>query len=72
MSPVQRRLAYQADVTYGTAKEFGFDFLRDRLAVRRRSQTTAEDIAAADRRGVGRNPAATTETGRCNVRLMPC
>lgn len=26
----QRRLAYQADVTYGTMKEFGFDFLRDR------------------------------------------
>ncbi len=49
-SPAERRLAYQADVTYGTAKEFGFDFLRDRLAARRRSQTTAEDIAAADRR----------------------
>ncbi len=27
----QRRLAYHADLTYGTAKEFGFDFLRDRL-----------------------------------------
>jgi len=27
----QRRLAYHADMTYGTAKEFGFDFLRDRL-----------------------------------------
>jgi len=27
----QRRTAYAADVTYGTAKEFGFDFLKDRL-----------------------------------------
>lgn len=27
----QRRQAYLCDVTYGTAKEFGFDFLRDRL-----------------------------------------
>ncbi len=27
----QRRKAYAADVTYGTAKEFGFDFLKDRL-----------------------------------------
>ena len=27
----QRRKAYQCDLTYGTAKEFGFDFLRDRL-----------------------------------------
>lgn len=31
----QRRQAYQCDVTYGTAKEFGFDFLRDRLIDRR-------------------------------------
>lgn len=30
----QRRKAYAADVTYGTAKEFGFDFLRDRLLLR--------------------------------------
>lgn len=27
----QRREAYSCDVTYGTATEFGFDFLRDRL-----------------------------------------
>ncbi|MFO0870609.1 MAG: preprotein translocase subunit SecA [Pirellulales bacterium] len=31
----QRRRAYACDVTYGTAKEFGFDFLRDRLLLRR-------------------------------------
>jgi preprotein translocase subunit SecA len=31
----QRRKAYCCDVTYGTAKEFGFDFLRDRLLLRR-------------------------------------
>ena len=31
MSESERKLAYQADVTYGTAAEFGFDFLRDRL-----------------------------------------
>src|SRR5215204_193366 len=30
-----RRQAYSCDVTYGTAKEFGFDFLRDRLLLRR-------------------------------------
>ncbi|MEZ6134433.1 MAG: preprotein translocase subunit SecA [Pirellulaceae bacterium] len=32
--PDQRRKAYASDVTYGTAKEFGFDFLRDRLLLR--------------------------------------
>ncbi len=35
MSSPQRRKAYACDVTYGTAKEFGFDFLRDRLLLRR-------------------------------------
>lgn len=30
----ERRRAYGCDVTYGTAKEFGFDFLRDRLLLR--------------------------------------
>ena len=31
MGPDPRRKAYACDVTYGTAQEFGFDFLRDRL-----------------------------------------
>jgi preprotein translocase subunit SecA len=35
MSQPQRRKAYECDITYGTAKEFGFDFLRDRLLLRR-------------------------------------
>jgi len=34
MPQPQRREAYASDVTYGTAKEFGFDFLRDRLLMR--------------------------------------
>src|SRR5919202_1295339 len=29
----EKRAAYQADVTYGTNSEFGFDYLRDNLAV---------------------------------------
>ncbi|MBT4099191.1 MAG: accessory Sec system translocase SecA2 [Gemmatimonadetes bacterium] len=31
MSPQQRRAAYACDITYATAKEAGFDFLRDQL-----------------------------------------
>ena len=34
-APTKRRKAYACDITYGTAKEFGFDFLRDRLLLRR-------------------------------------
>ena len=30
----QRRQAYAADITYGTNSEFGFDYLRDNMAVR--------------------------------------
>ncbi|MEN0111077.1 MAG: preprotein translocase subunit SecA [Planctomycetota bacterium] len=34
----ERRKAYACDVTYGTANEMGFDFLRDRLLKRRISE----------------------------------
>ncbi|HEV8681604.1 MAG TPA: preprotein translocase subunit SecA [Actinomycetota bacterium] len=34
MSPSQRRPAYAADITYGTNNEFGFDYLRDNMAMR--------------------------------------
>jgi preprotein translocase subunit SecA len=34
MSPSQRRPAYSADITYGTNNEFGFDYLRDNMAMR--------------------------------------
>jgi len=32
-SPEQRRPAYAADITYGTNNEFGFDYLRDNMAM---------------------------------------
>jgi len=31
--PISRREAYQADITYGTCSEFGFDYLRDNMVV---------------------------------------
>ena len=33
IAPVPRREAYYADITYGTNNEFGFDYLRDNMAV---------------------------------------
>ncbi|MDO4784188.1 MAG: preprotein translocase subunit SecA [Propionibacteriaceae bacterium] len=33
MSPAERRLAYAADITYGTNNEFGFDYLRDNMSL---------------------------------------
>ncbi len=32
MEPDERRKQYQADITYGTNNEFGFDYLRDNMA----------------------------------------
>ena len=34
MAPAQKIPAYQADVTYGTNSEFGFDYLRDNMVAR--------------------------------------
>ncbi len=33
MDPVARKQAYEADITYGTNNEFGFDYLRDNMAL---------------------------------------
>ncbi len=35
LRPVTRKEAYQADITYGTNNEFGFDYLRDNMAGRK-------------------------------------
>ncbi|NOZ61943.1 MAG: preprotein translocase subunit SecA [Calditrichaeota bacterium] len=34
MDPPQRQRAYNSDITYGTNNEFGFDYLRDNMAIR--------------------------------------
>ena len=41
-TPDERRNAYSSDITYGTIREFGFDFLRDQLN-RRRDRMSAID-----------------------------
>ena len=33
LSPEERKVAYSCDVTYGTNSEFGFDYLRDNMAI---------------------------------------
>jgi preprotein translocase subunit SecA len=41
MDDERRYAAYRCDITYGTASEFGFDFLRDRMKLR-----AGQDVAA--------------------------
>ncbi|NLW55084.1 MAG: preprotein translocase subunit SecA [Firmicutes bacterium] len=33
LNPEERRAAYNSDITYGTNNEFGFDYLRDNMAI---------------------------------------
>ncbi|HRQ66212.1 MAG TPA: preprotein translocase subunit SecA [Xanthomonadaceae bacterium] len=33
MNPAEKRVAYAADITYGTNNEYGFDYLRDNMAL---------------------------------------
>ena len=43
LTPVSRRDAYQADILYGTNNEFGFDYLRDNMAMGLEYQVQAGD-----------------------------
>ena len=33
MDPNEKKAAYNADITYGTNNEFGFDYLRDNMTI---------------------------------------
>jgi len=41
-TPDERRAAYRCDITYAAAREFGFDFLRDRLAAPEAERTVGD------------------------------
>ena len=58
----QRRAAYNCDVTYGTAKEFGFDFLRDRLLLRRIREGQTDLLGAMLREQQEKNEQPTQRT----------
>lgn len=42
LRPVTRKEAYAADITYGTNNEFGFDYLRDNMVLRREDMVQRE------------------------------
>src|SRR5262249_55378579 len=53
MPQADRRHAYACDITYGTANEFGFDFLRDRLLLRRIREGQTDIVAQMLETGSG-------------------
>jgi preprotein translocase subunit SecA len=48
LKPCTRRQAYAADITYGTNHEFGFDYLRDNLAVSKDQLVQREPARTTD------------------------
>lgn len=42
ITPQDRKRAYDADITYGTNNEFGFDYLRDNMVIHRHNMTQRE------------------------------
>ncbi|MEE8317903.1 MAG: DEAD/DEAH box helicase, partial [Candidatus Omnitrophota bacterium] len=42
MDPVLRQIAYNSDITYGTNNEFGFDYLRDNMVVKKEDRVQRE------------------------------
>ncbi len=44
MRPATRREAYEADITHGTNNEFGFDYLRDNMAVDASQKVQREEL----------------------------
>jgi preprotein translocase subunit SecA len=54
MTDADRLAAYQADITYGTNKEFAFDYLRDRLRVHAAGKGRRGGIFEKTGAGVGR------------------
>lgn len=47
----QRRQAYMADITFGTNNEFGFDYLRDNMAINPEDLVQRKHNFAIGRRG---------------------
>ena len=43
MAPADRRAMYECDITYGTASEFGFDYLRDNGMATRKADQVQRD-----------------------------
>ena len=42
MGPELRQMAYSSDITYGTNNEFGFDYLRDNMVVKKEDMVQRE------------------------------
>ena len=51
MSNAERRVQYECDITFGTANEFGFDYLRDNMAQQVEDRVSSQLPLCDNRRG---------------------
>ena len=61
--PEVKQAAYDCDVTYGTGHEFGFDYLRDQLTLRREQSATLGSRLLRDLQQTGAAPRLTMQRG---------
>ncbi|NND97090.1 MAG: preprotein translocase subunit SecA [Pirellulaceae bacterium] len=62
-NPQEKRQAYECDITYGPGYEFGFDYLRDQLALIQEAKTSLGQRLHRQQRGSQRPPAAQAQRG---------
>ena len=68
MDPVERRKAYDCDITYGTNSEFGFDYLRDNMKPARWGDTDYRPALPAVPEGRSTSPSSTRWTTSSSTR----
>ena len=68
MDPVDRRKAYDCDITYGTNSEFGFDYLRDNMKPARWGDTDYPPVLPAVPEGRSTSPSSTRWTTSSSTR----
>ncbi len=62
-APARKRDVYACDITYGTGYEFGFDYLRDQVALRKSSQSRLGDAFLERLRGNVESAIPTVQRG---------
>ena len=68
MDPVDRRKAYDCDITYGTNSEFGFDYLRDNMKPARWGDHELRPVLPAVPGGRSTTPSSTRSTTSSSTR----
>ncbi len=61
--PQEKRVCYECDVTYGPGYEFGFDYLRDQLALIQQRETGLGQQLQSNQRGQARRIAFSMQRG---------